>query len=40
MRINGAWKYHVPKVGWLCYVEDEDKRSAYKSAGWIAGIAI
>ena len=40
VRINGAWEYHPPKVGWLCYIEDEAKLSAYKSTGWSAGIAI
>lgn len=38
--INGAWEYHVPKVGWLAYVEDEDKLVVYKSTGWSAGIAV
>lgn len=40
VRIAGAWEYHVPKVGWLCYIEDEQVLSAYKSAGWSAGVAI
>ncbi|WP_228112009.1 DUF2793 domain-containing protein, partial [Zoogloea sp. 1C4] len=35
-----AWEYHPPKIGWLCYVEDEAKLSAFKSTGWSAGIAI
>lgn len=38
--IAGAWEFHAPKVGWLCYIEDEAKLSAYKSTGWSAGIAI
>ena len=29
-----------PKIGWLCYIEDEAKLSAYKPTGWSAGIAI
>lgn len=40
VRIEGAWEFHPPKVGWLCYIEDEAKLSAYKPAGWSAGIAI
>jgi hypothetical protein len=40
VRINGAWEYHVPKVGWLCFVEDEGVLSVYKTTGWSAGIAI
>lgn len=40
VRIDGTWEYHPPKVGWLCYIEDEGKLSAYKPAGWSAGIAI
>ena len=40
VRIEGVWEYHAPKVGWLCYIEDEAKLSVYKSAGWSAGIAI
>ena len=38
VRIADAWEYHVPKIGWLCYVEDEAKLSAYKSTGWSAGL--
>lgn len=40
VRINGVWEYHTPKVGWLCYIEDEAMLSAFKPAGWSAGIAI
>ncbi|WP_373889336.1 DUF2793 domain-containing protein [Massilia sp. TS11] len=40
VRIADAWEYHVPKIGWLCYIEDEAKLSAYKSTGWSAGLAI
>lgn len=40
VRVAGAWEYHVPKIGWLCYVEDEDKLAAYKATGWSAGVAI
>jgi hypothetical protein len=21
--IEGAWEYHVPKIGWTCFIEDE-----------------
>ena len=40
VRIADAWEFHSPKIGWLCYIEDEAKLSAYKSTGWSAGIAI
>ena len=40
VRIADAWEYHMPKIGWLCYIEDEAKLSAYKSTGWSAGLAI
>ena len=39
-RIADVWEYHTPKIGWLCYIEDEAKLSAYKSTGWSAGLAI
>jgi hypothetical protein len=38
--IGGTWEYHVPKVGWLAYIEDEAVLSVYKTTGWSAGIAI
>jgi len=38
--INSVWEFHAPKVGWLCYIEDEAKLSAYKPAGWSVGITI
>jgi hypothetical protein len=38
--IEGAWEYHAPKVGWLCYIEDEAKLSAYKTTGWSVGVAM
>ena len=40
VRIGDAWEYHLPKLGWLCFIEDEALLSAYKAAGWSAGIAI
>lgn len=40
VRINGAWEYHAPRVGWLCYIEDEEVLAVYKTTGWSAGIAI
>ncbi len=40
VRIAGSWEYHVPKVGWLAYIEDEAALAAYKTNGWSAGIAI
>ena len=40
VRIADAWEYHTPTIGWLCYIEDEAKLSAFKSTGWSAGLAI
>lgn len=40
VRIGGTWEFHVPRIGWLCYVEDEDLLSAYKATGWSPGISI
>ena len=40
VRVANNWEYYVPKVGWLCHIEDEAVLSAYKTTGWSAGIAI
>ncbi len=40
VRIAGAWEFQVPRVGWLCFIEDEAVLSVYKAAGWSAGVAI
>jgi hypothetical protein len=40
VRIAGAWEFYSPKVGWLCFIEDEAVLSVYKAAGWSPGIAI
>jgi hypothetical protein len=37
---GSAWEFGDPRVGWLCYVEDEEVLSAYKAAGWSTGVAI
>ena len=36
--LNYGWT--LGESGWLFYIEDETKLSAYKSTGWSAGIAI
>lgn len=36
----GAWVFATPRLGWVAYVEDEEVLTAYKAAGWSAGIAI
>ena len=36
----GSWVFATPRLGWVAYVEDEEKLTAYKAAGWSAGIAI
>lgn len=35
-----AWALYQPRIGWIAYIEDEQVLSAYKVAGWSAGIAI
>ena len=40
VRVPSTWEYYTPKVGWLCYIDDEAVLSAYKTTGWSAGIAI
>ena len=40
VRIAGAWEFYAPRVGWLCFIEDEGALSVYKAAGWSAGVAI
>lgn len=37
---GAAWVFGAPRVGWVAYIEDEQKLSAYKASGWSAGIAI
>lgn len=36
----GVWVSAVPKVGWVCYIKDEEVLSAYKVAGWSVGVAL
>ena len=40
VRVASTWEYYTPKVGWLCYIDDEAVLSAFKTTGWSAGIAI
>ncbi|MEF8717489.1 MAG: DUF2793 domain-containing protein [Candidatus Accumulibacter necessarius] len=40
VRTAGAWEFYVPRVGWLCFIEDEAVLSVYKAAGWSAGVTI
>ena len=35
-----AWVYGAPRLGWVAYIEDEEKLSVYKAGGWSAGIAL
>lgn len=37
---DAAWRFYTPRVGYLAYIEDEEKLSIYKTAGWSAGVAI
>jgi hypothetical protein len=40
VRIGGVWEFYMPRVGWLCFIEDEAMLSAYQVTGWSAGLAI
>ncbi|WP_062196558.1 DUF2793 domain-containing protein [Caldimonas taiwanensis] len=40
VRIGGAWEYHVPQVGWVCYIAAEDRLAVYKTTGWSAGVTV
>lgn len=40
VRIAGGWEFCAPRVGWLCFIEDEAVLSVYKATGWSPGIAI
>ena len=40
VRIGGAWEFYAPRVGWLCFIEDEAVLSVYKAGGWSPGVAI
>lgn len=37
---ESAWVFYAPRLGWVTYIEDEEKLSAYKAAGWSTGVAI
>lgn len=38
--VGATWVFAAPRIGWIAYIEDEAKLSAYKATGWSAGIAI
>lgn len=40
VRVAAAWEYYVPAIGWIAYLEDEQKITVFKSGGWSAGVAI
>jgi len=33
---DGAWAFHDPQAGWICYVEDEETPLAFDGSDWIA----
>ena len=37
---GAAWAFAAPRIGWVAYIEDEEKLSAFKAGGWSAGVAI
>lgn len=36
----GAYVFYTPRTGWVAFIEDEVKLSAFYGAAWSAGIAI
>lgn len=36
----GSWVFAQPRIGWVAYIEDEEKLSAFKAGGWSAGVAL
>lgn len=38
--IADTWEYYPPRVGWLCYIEDEEVLSVFKGSGWGTGVGI
>lgn len=37
---GSTWVFYAPRLGWVTYIEDEEKLSAYKVTGWSAGVVI
>jgi hypothetical protein len=37
---TAAWKVYTPRTGWVAFIEDETKLSAYYGSAWSAGISI
>ena len=38
---GSAWVFSgAPRLGWLCYIEDEQKLSIFRSGAWSAGVAL
>jgi Protein of unknown function (DUF2793) len=38
---NGTdYTFYTPRTGWIAYIEDEAKLSAYASGAWSAGVAL
>jgi hypothetical protein len=33
---DGAWTFHTPRSGWLCYVEDEELPLVYDGSAWVS----
>lgn len=37
---GSAWAFATPRIGWVAYIEDEERLSAFKAAGWSVGVAL
>jgi hypothetical protein len=34
------WVFYTPRTGWVAFIEDESKLSAFYSSSWSAGVAL
>src|SRR3954471_2500803 len=37
---DGAWRFYVPRVGWLVYVVDEGALLAWSGSAWVSAMAL
>ncbi len=37
---DSSWVFGTPRIGWVAYIEDEEKIIVYKVTGWSVGISI
>lgn len=37
---GSAWVYAAPRLGWVAYIEDEQKLAVFRSGAWSAGVSL